>query len=540
MIRLILARNWVEEKTIHKLLRKELMIEEISLHEFQVDPQATELIPKSFCIKKLVLPLKVLGKRQLLLALADPTDSEMLNNLRFITGLQIEPVLVSLNALESKIAAVYGSDEKISSFQELTDVVASVDPFDSIEVIIDDDDDIPLSELLRSTEEPPAIRLVNAVIIEAIRHNASDIHIQPRTKYVVVRYRVDGILNDKIHIPLEFHKSLISRIKIMAEMDIAERRKPQDGRITVKSPMKIIDMRISTMPTINGEKVVMRLLDRSASIHTIDKLGFSASNLEKILNLVDTPQGLILATGPTGSGKTTTLYSLLQHNISEDKNYITLEDPVEYYLDSASQVAIREKIGLDFASVLRATLRQDPDVILLGEIRDIETAEVAFHASLTGHQVYSTLHTNSAIETISRLMDLGLRPYIIASALKGVISQRLVRKICEFCKQPEKIDEKLAKRLGPLFANGQVQGYRGKGCAKCGNSGYLGRYPIHEVFIVSEKIMNLLSTGSGLVEIRQTAIAEKSASLIEDARYKVHKGVTTASEILRVLGPQIS
>jgi len=540
MVRLILERNWVPEKTIHRLLRKELMIEEISLHEFQVDPQATELIPKSFCQKKLILPLKVLGKRQLLLAVVDPTETEMFNNLRFITGLQMEPVLVSLNALESKIAAVYGGEQEISSFQELTDVVSTVDPYDAIEVVIDDEDDIPLAELLRSTEEPPAIRLVNAVIIEAIRHGASDIHIQPRTKHVVVRYRMDGILVDKIHIPLEFHKSLISRIKIMAELDIAERRKPQDGRISVKSPMKIIDMRISTMPTVNGEKVVMRLLDRNAAIQPIDRLGFSPDNLDKVLNLIDMPQGLILATGPTGSGKTTTLYSLLQHNISGDKNYITLEDPVEYYLDNASQVAIREKIGLDFATVLRATLRQDPDVILLGEIRDTETAEVAFHAALTGHQVYSTLHTNSAIETVSRLVDLGLRPYIIASALKGVISQRLVRKICEFCRQPEKIEEKLSRRLGPLFADGQVRAYKGKGCAKCGYTGYQGRYPIHEVFVVSEKIMNLLSTGGGLVEIRQTAKAENSVSLIEDARYKVNEGLTTASEVLRVLGPQIT
>ncbi len=537
MLKLLLQREWVPEKDILALLRKELMIEEISLHEFQVDPRATELIPRSFCQQQLVLPLKFQGKKKLLLAVADPTDREMINNLRFITGLQVETVLAPLSVLESKITAVYGAEEKTLFFDDLQTVVASVDPLDSIEIIIEEDEDVSLADLLRSTEEPPAIRLVNAIIIEAIRHNASDIHIQPRTKAVVVRYRVDGILSDKIQIPLELSKPLVSRIKIMAELDIAERRKPQDGRITVKSPMKIVDMRISTMPTINGEKVVMRILDRNAAIHTIDELGFSAANLEKILTLVDTPQGIILATGPTGSGKTTTLYSLLQHNVTAEKNYVTLEDPVEYYLDSASQVFIREKVGLDFATVLRATLRQDPDVILLGEIRDHETAEVAFHAALTGHQVYSTLHTNSAIETISRLIDLGLRSYIIASALLGVISQRLVRMICPNCSVEVEADPLLLRRLGPLFA-GEQRTFQGTGCGNCGKSGYKGRYPVHEVFVVNEQIMDLLSAGKGLVEIRRAAEQDNIISIIKDAHYKVNEGFTTVSEVLRVLGPQ--
>jgi type II secretory ATPase GspE/PulE/Tfp pilus assembly ATPase PilB-like protein/DNA-binding response OmpR family regulator len=539
MLRLILNKGWVSEKAIRQLLKKELLLEEVALHEIQVDPRVTELIPRTFCIRHQVLPLKLQGKKKLLLAAADPTDNDMINNLRFITGLQVEIVLTDLTALESKITAVYGEESTTVSLHDAETVASYTDPFDAIEIILEEDDDIPLTELLRSTEEPPAIRLVNAILIEAVRNAVSDIHIQPKAKSIVVRYRTDGILMDKIHIPLEFLNSLVSRIKIMADLDISERRKPQDGRISVKTPMKIVDMRISTLPTMNGEKVVLRLLDRNSSIHTVDELGFSKANLAKILNIIDIPQGIILATGPTGSGKTTTLYSLLQHGVTPAKNYITLEDPIEYYFDSASQVAIREKIGLDFATILRSALRQDPDVILLGEIRDAETAKVAFNAALTGHQVFSTLHTNSAIETVSRLIDLELRPYIIASALKGIISQRLVRKICNYCREPEEADPEMLGRLGPLFGEVKLKTFHGKGCQRCHHTGYAGRYPIHEILVINDLFIELLTAGESIVNLRKAAAGEKMAFLIEDARNKVHAGLTTVAEVLRVLGPQL-
>jgi len=539
MLRLLLDRGWISEQAVHQLLKKELMLEEVALPEIQVDPRVTELIPRPFCIRHQVLPLKLLGKKKLLLAAADPTDQEMINSLRFVTGLQIEIVLANLAALEGKIAAVYGEESPTISLRDVETVATFTDPFDAIEIVIDDDDDLPLGELLRSTEEPPAIRLVNAILIEAVRTSVSDIHIQPRAKHIVVRYRIDGILVDKIHIPLEYLNSLVSRIKIMADMDISERRRPQDGRITVKTPLKIVDTRISTLPTMNGEKVVMRLLDRNAAIHSVEELGFSKTNLAKILNIIDVPQGIILATGPTGSGKTTTLYSLLQHGVTSGKNYITLEDPIEYYFDSAAQVAIRDKIGLDFASVLRTALRQDPDVILLGEIRDPETAKVAFNAALTGHQVFSTLHTNSAIETISRLIDLELRPYVIATALKGIVSQRLVRKICPSCREPEEVEPELLHRLGPLFSEVKLKTFRGRGCQRCNNSGYAGRYPIHELFVVNDRFTELLTSGQSIVNFRKAAAEEKMVFLIEDARNKVHAGLTTVAEVLRVLGPQI-
>jgi type II secretory ATPase GspE/PulE/Tfp pilus assembly ATPase PilB-like protein len=297
-------------------------------------------------------------------------------------------------------------------------------------------------------------------------------------------------------------------------------------------------MRISTLPTMNGEKVVMRLLDRNAAIHTVEELGFSSTNLKKVLDIIDIPQGIIIAAGPTGSGKTTTLYSLVQHGITTEKNYITLEDPIEYYLDSAAQVAVRDKIGLDFASILRSILRQDPDVILLGEIRDPETAKVAFNAALTGHQVFTTLHTNSAIETISRLVDLGLRPFIISSALKGVIAQRLVRRICPHCREQDEVDPALLNRLGPLFTAPQLKTWHGKGCSRCNRSGFRGRYPLHEILVISDQFVSLLSAGGSIVELKKAAAEEKTIFLIEDARDKVHAGHTTAQEVLRVLGPQ--
>ena len=538
MIKLLLEREWVTEKTIHDILRKELLVEEVALAEFQVDPAVAALIPHSFCQRQWVVPLKLNGRR-LLLAVADPLDSGLLDDLRFVSGLEVQPVMAPSAAIKAKIAEVYGVGDEVS-FKEMETLVASSDPYESIEVVIDDEgeDLLSLEELLQSTEEPPAIRLVNAVILEAIRLGASDIHIQPRTKSVVVRMRIDGILTDKIHIPQQLLQSLVSRIKVMAELDISERRRPQDGRLTVKTPLRIVDLRISTLPTINGEKVVMRILDRNAAVHHIEGLGFSAQDLAKVLMMVAKPQGIILTTGPTGSGKTTTLYSMLQHDANPEKNYVTIEDPVEYYMDMAGQVMIKEKIGLTFPLVLRAILRQDPDVVLLGEIRDLETAEVAFHAALTGHQVYSTLHTNSAVATISRLLDLGMKPYVLATALEGVIAQRLVRKICEHCREPVESDARALAVLGNGFTPGTLKLFRGKGCEHCHGSGYSGRVGIYEVFLPDEGLRHLISSGASIMEINRAAREVGNTLLIDDARSKVDMGLTTAEEVLRVLGPQ--
>ncbi|MBI5451119.1 MAG: Flp pilus assembly complex ATPase component TadA [Gammaproteobacteria bacterium] len=535
VIQLILKSGWVSEQQIREVLKKDLLIEEVNLAEMNIEPVVTALLPRSFCDKQLVLPLR-LEQRRLVLVMADPMDLGLIDDLKFSAGMEIQPVMANIRDIKEKIAAIHG---ETLSFEDLETVLGGDDPADGIEIVIEDDDDIGLEELLHGTEEPPAIRLANVIMLEAVRLGASDIHIHPRTKSVVVRYRIDGVLQDKIQFPHNIHLALVSRIKVMAELDLTERRRPQDGRITVKTPLRIIDLRISTLPTINGEKVVMRLLDRNASVQKISDLGLSAENIIKVENVVSKPQGIILATGPTGSGKTTTLYSMLQHNATPERNYVTIEDPVEYYLDMAGQVMIKEKIGLDFSTVLRAILRQDPDVILLGEIRDFETAEVAFHAALTGHLVYSTLHTNSSIATIARLLDLGLKPYVLASAIEAIIAQRLARKICSSCRRPVAIAAELRHKLGEHFQAPEIKFYKGEGCPRCNKSGYAGRVALYEILIPSAEMKELIASGAGFIEIAKLAQQQGITSLIEDARDKVNAGLTTVEEVLRVLGPQV-
>lgn len=537
ILRLILQRDWVPEKAIRELLRKELLVEEVSLAEFQVDRAIASLLSHSFCERQMVVPLKLEGKR-LMIAVADPLDMGLLDDLRFVSGLEVNTVMADTAAIRDKLREIYGVGDQTVDFKDLETIVGSSDPIEGIEVVIEDEEEASLEDLLREGDEPPAIRLVNAVILEAIRLGASDIHIQPRTKSVVVRYRIDGILVDKIHIPHQLHQSIVSRLKVMSELDISERRRPQDGRITVKTPLRIVDLRISTLPTISGEKIVMRILDRNSAILGMEGLGFAPEDLARVLNLVDKPQGIILTTGPTGSGKTTTLYAMLQQKATPEKNYVTIEDPVEYYMDSAGQVLIKEKIGLTFPVVLRSILRQDPDVILLGEIRDIETAEVAFHAALTGHLVFSTLHTNSAVGTLSRLFDLGLKPYVVATALEGIIAQRLARKICPDCKESVAPDKALLGRLGPVFDPGKTSQFRGKGCHKCHGSGYRGRLGFYEVLIPNEELRHLIASGASVLDISRAARQAGAIPLIEDAWNKVNRGLTTPEEVMRVLGPQ--
>ncbi len=534
-IKMILDRDWVSEKQIRKLLKQDLMIEEVSLAEIQIDPAVAALLPRSFCEKQWVLPIRQ-DHRRLTLVMADPMDMGLLDDLKFSLGVEIQPVMANVQDIKNTLAQLHGED---LSFEDLETLFGSDDPSEGIEVVIEDDDDVSLEELLHGTEEPPAIRLANVIMLEAVRLGASDIHIHPRTKNVAVRYRIDGMLHDKIHFPHNIHMALVSRIKVMSELDVTEHRRPQDGRITVKTPMRIIDLRISTLPTINGEKVVMRLLDRNASVQKLGDLGLSDSDQARIENVVTKPQGIILATGPTGSGKTTTLYSMLQHNASPEKNYVTIEDPVEYYLDMAGQVMIKEKIGLDFSTVLRAILRQDPDVILLGEIRDFETAEVAFHAALTGHLVYSTLHTNSTVATIARLLDLGLKPYVVASAIEAIVAQRLTRRICNHCRSEVQPPAGLKYKLGKHFHSPEMKFYRGEGCARCGDTGYAGRVALYEILVPSDHMKDMIASGASFIDISKVAHEEGITTLIEDGQKKVHSGLTTAEEILRVLGTQV-
>jgi len=525
----------VDEKVIIKTVQKELGINRVSPAEFAVSRSVAMLIPKEICVRNMLVPLNRYQGR-LIVAMADPTDYMKIDDLKFIAGITIEAVIAGLDEIAGKIQEVYGDSEDLTVVMS---ELSMADPTESIEIILDEDDEkIDIEELLVAKDQPPAIRIVNAILSDAMRHSASDIHIEPKTKYMMVRYRMDGLLQDKIHIPISMHPVIISRIKIMAELDISERRRPQDGRVTVKTPSKMVDMRLSTLPTINGEKIVLRILDRNASIKNIDELGFTESQIDIVTRFMEYPQGCILTTGPTGSGKTSTLYSLMQRNATITKNYTTIEDPVEYYMGMAGQVMIKEKIGLTFPIVLRTLLRQDPDVIMLGEIRDFETAEVAFHAALTGHIVLSTLHTNGTIATITRLRDMGIKPYVISEALTGIVAQRLVRRICNHCRVDDRIDKSTLKALCLDEHTLDFSPQKGKGCQRCGFTGYSGRSAIFEIFTVTDEIKKLIYQDATEMDLKRTAKYSGMHTLFEDGMAKVRSGLTTCAEILRVLGPQ--
>ncbi|MCG8473385.1 MAG: Flp pilus assembly complex ATPase component TadA [Desulfobacterales bacterium] len=532
----LLERSLLDEATLLDVIQSEMAINRVYPAEFHTPEALIALIPREICKSSLVVPLKRTDTG-LMVAMHDPTDYLKIEDLQFITGLRVEPVIATRKEILSKIDALYGEDTE-GDLEELT-VLDIEDPTESIEIIIDEEDEeSDIKDLLIAKDQPPAIRIVNAIISDALRHGASDVHIEPKTKYVMVRYRMDGLLHDKIHVPIAMHPAIVSRIKVMAELDISERRRPQDGRITVKTPSKMVDIRLSCLPTINGEKVVFRILDRNASIKSIQDLGFTQEERKLVTRLINRPQGCILTTGPTGSGKTSTLYSLMQENATITKNYTTIEDPVEYFMSMAEQVMIREKIGLSFPIVLRAILRQDPNVIMLGEIRDFETAEVAFHAALTGHTVLSTLHTNGSIPTITRLRDMGIQPYVIGEALSGIIAQRLLRKLCDSCRTPTRLSRETLDALSVNIEPDAFPAFEATGCSKCNDTGYTGRTALFEVFTVTQEIKQLINTEATEAELARAARWAGMRSLIEDGYLKINKGITSAEEVLRVLGPQ--
>jgi len=514
-------------------LQKSLGVEYLDLRELTIPANVARCLPRELCEQSRLIPVKLDGS-QLTIAMADPSDILKCDNISRVTGLKVISVLASSSQIGERLRQVWDTgDLALDEFNDL-------EPLDEIDIILDEDEkEASVEELIGSSKVPPVIRIVNAIMSEAIRYGASDIHIEAKTKYSVIRYRIDGMLHAKIKIPADLHAAVISRIKILAKMDIAERRRPQDGRITVKAGTRIVDLRVSSLPTINGEKVVMRILDKSSAIKRMEELGVLADDLNKITIISKKPQGVIIATGPTGSGKTTMLYSLLAAMMNPSKNFETIEEPVEYYLEEANQVSIHEKIGLSFAQVLRATLRQDPDVILVGEMRDFDTADTAFKAALTGHMVLSTLHTNSAIASITRLIDMGIKPYILASALEGIIAQRLVRRICENCREEIAPDQEqsVLLRVPEGFFNGTT--FRGAGCVRCNNTGYKGRLGIYEIFLMSDEYRQLVGTSYKESEIQAIARVNGMRSLLEDGLEKVRQGLTTMEEILRVVGPAV-
>lgn len=527
----------LDEATILEVIQRNTNAHRVYPNEYCVPEALAALIPREICQKNVLVPLKR-EDQKLLVAMADPTDYTKIDDLSFITGMPIHCVCAGLEEIEEKIRELYGEDDRDPLESALSEIDLS-DPTEQIEIVLEDEDeDANLEELIRAKDKPPAIRIVNAIISDALRHGASDVHIEPKTKHIMVRYRIDDLLVDKLHIPSTMQLPIVSRIKVMSDLDISERRRPQDGRITVKTSSRMVDMRISTLPTINGEKVVLRILDKNAASKDIEELGFSQKDLTIAAKYIERPQGLILTTGPTGSGKTTTLYGLLRKGARITRNFTTIEDPVEYCMAMAEQVNVREKIGLSFSNALRSILRQDPNVIMLGEIRDHETAEVAFHAALTGHLVLSTLHTNSSIAAITRLRDMGLASYIISDALTGVIAQRLVRRICPHCRAEQSPDDEMRRAL--KIASSEMTFYIGAGCARCNNSGYKGRIGVYEIFNVDSEIKQLIHQNATEQELLHTASLTGMTTLLEDAIQKANTGQTTCEEILRVLGPQNS
>ncbi|MBW4053885.1 MAG: Flp pilus assembly complex ATPase component TadA [Proteobacteria bacterium] len=532
----LIRLGYITENILVRALQKNLGIDFIDLRETEINPSAAGIIPMDICRRHRIIAVRM-EAGQLILAMADPSDLMLCDNITRVTGLKVVPYIAVPSEITAALERAEGLTGSVAGIEDTFDI----EPLDEIDIVIEDEEkEANVEELIGSSKVPPVIRIVNSIISEGIRHRASDIHIEPKTKYTVIRFRIDGILHSKIRIPADLHPAVISRLKILSKMDISERRRSQDGRITVKAGTRIVDMRVSSLPTLNGEKIVMRILDKGAAIKSLNDLGVLPDDLKKITVLSKKPQGVVIATGPTGSGKTTMLYSLLSSMMNSSRNFETIEEPVEYFLEEANQVSIHEKIGLTFAQVLRSTLRQDPDVILVGEIRDHDTADVAFKASLTGHMVLSTLHTNSAIGSITRLIDMGIKPYIIASALEGIVAQRLVRKICKNCATLVPPDKDLLEilRVPAGFFTGDVS--VGSGCDACNKSGYQGRIGVYEVFIMNEDFRQIIGNDykeSGVLEL---ARASGMRTLLEDALEKVRLGWTTLEEVLRVIGPSVS
>lgn len=526
----------ISENDLVRAVQKNLGIDFIDLRETEINPSAVSIIPLDICLRHRIIPVR-LEAGQLLLAMADPSDLMLCDNITRVTGLKVVPYVAFSSEISAALARATSPPGSEAGMEDALDI----EPMDEIDIVIEDEEkEATVEELIGSSKVPPIIRIVNSIISEGIRYRASDIHIEPKTKYTIIRFRIDGMLHSKIRIPADLHPAVISRLKILAKMDISERRRSQDGRITVKAGARIVDMRVSSLPTMNGEKIVMRILDKSAAIKSLDDLGVLADDLKKITMITKKPQGVVIATGPTGSGKTTMLYSLLSSMMNTSRNFETIEEPVEYFLEEANQVSIHEKIGLTFAQVLRSTLRQDPDVILVGEIRDHDTADVAFKAALTGHMVLSTLHTNSAIGSITRLIDMGVKPYIISSALEGVVAQRLVRKVCTKCATLVPPDKDLLEmlRVPPEFFIRDV--FVGSGCEACNKTGYQGRIGVYEVFIMNEDFRQIIGSDYKESDVLELARSSGMRTLLEDALEKVKLGWTTLEEVLRVIGPSVS
>jgi type IV pilus assembly protein PilB len=518
------------EVEIARALSDQLGIAFIDLSAMSISQQALQEVPERLAKKHQILPVAVLQK-ELHLAMADPLKFEALQDVRFTSNCTIVPLLATVSDIKKGIQHHY-SKEKGDSIDSLVKDMAGDQP---MEFMDSPDGDGNIADDKRRSESAPIVRMVNLIVSQAVESGASDIHIEPGKTQLVVRNRVDGLLRHSLEAPRWVQGPVISRIKVMSKLDIAERRLPQDGRVAIKVGQKSLDLRVSTVPGKYGEKVVIRILDSSKVTGSLDTLGMDPAELAHIHSLIERPQGIVLVTGPTGAGKTSTLYGMLSTLHSVERNITTIEDPIEYELPGVNQTATQEKIGLTFGTMLRALLRQDPDVIMLGEMRDAETTNIALQASITGHLVLSTMHTGNAVATVTRLRNIGVPPYVIASAVNGIIAQRLVRGICQNCKKPSTPSEQDVARLSSLTNMARLECFVGSGCVMCNGTGYKGRTGVYEILSFSPAIRELVTADAPELQIRREALAEGMNTLLMACLNKVRAGRTTLSELFRVI-----
>jgi type IV pilus assembly protein PilB len=526
--------GFLEDDDLVEFLSQRYGVPAINLSEVEIDETIIKIIPPDVSRKYTILPVSKAGAR-LTIAMVDPTNVFAMDDIKFMTGYNVEPVVASEAALREAIDKYYGSTHSI----ELKKVMEDITDTDDADVeVLDESDDIDLAELEQQSEEAPVVRLVNIILTDAIKRGASDIHIEPYEREYRVRYRIDGILYEMMRPPIKLREAITSRVKIMAKLDIAEKRLPQDGRIKIKTKLgnkyKDLDYRVSVLPAIFGEKIVLRLLDKDNLMLDMTKLGFEGESLRRFEQAIFRPYGMVLVTGPTGSGKTNTLYSALQRINTPEVNIMTAEDPVEFNLTGINQVQMKEQIGLNFAATLRSFLRQDPNIVLVGEVRDFETAEVAIKAAMTGHLVLSTLHTNDAPSSINRLMNMGIEPFLVASSVHMVVAQRLVRRICSSCKEPFEVPAQALTNIG--FKKDELKSlqlFRGRGCDLCSGTGYKGRVGLYEVMDVDEQVRELILSGGSAYELREKAHEAGMISLRMSGLQKIRDGVTTLDEVMR-------
>ena len=525
--------GYIEENELIAFLSKQYSVPSINLSEFEIDQEVLKVLPKEVVTRHQVIPVNRTGST-LIVAMADPSNIYAVDDIKFITGMKIDVVVASEQAIAESIEKYYTST--VSFDEVMIDFVEEDEDFEFEE---ESEEDINVLDLQKSAGDAPVVKLVNLILLDAIRKGASDIHIEPYEKQVRIRYRIDGVLYEVMKPPTKLKDAITSRLKIMSNLDIAERRLPQDGRIKMKMGRgKVMDFRVSVLPVLWGEKVVMRLLDQSNLQLDMTKLGFEEKVLADFKGAIHKPFGMILITGPTGSGKTTTLYSTLSELNKTTTNICTAEDPVEYNLFGINQVQMHDDIGLNFASSLRSFLRQDPDIVMVGEIRDFETAEIAVKAALTGHLVLSTLHTNDAPSSVSRLLNMGIEPFLVASSVNLIGAQRLVRKLCSDCREPLDVPDQVLIDLGvPPEDCADFQVMRGAGCRTCNNTGYKGRIAVYEIMVMTDELAEFVLNGASTLELKREAIRQGMKTLRMSALSKLSEGMTSMEEVVRATAP---